>query len=74
MREHSIHLGMDLKGGRMKRAALIVVASLSSACGMRMLEVKTSQGGFCFMCLDKPDAVMTQKLLAKQTPDAKGGK
>lgn len=44
-------------------AMLAVLAVCSSACGARVLEVKTARGGFCLMCFDKPDRVDVDRLL-----------
>jgi len=42
----------------MKAVALALMAGMSSACGARIIEVKTQHGGFCLICMDKPDSTM----------------
>jgi hypothetical protein len=34
---------------------VILLAMALTGCGARVLEVKTKNGGFCFLCIEKPD-------------------
>jgi len=47
----------------MRVIVIICAAAAVSACGARILEVKTKDGGFCLVCLDKPDRATSDALL-----------
>ena len=53
----------------MKIVLMIGAAALLSACGARVLEVKTDRGGFCFLCVDKPDNNTMHKILTNGKGD-----
>jgi hypothetical protein len=39
----------------MKLIVIAIAAGILSACGFQVLDVKTKNGGVCFICAERPD-------------------